>query len=110
MALLFFVIPSAFADKGTFVDEIKFIQYLDENTALEEVRNGNLDIYYFRISSDRIDTAKARDGLQVFESTGGSYSILVNPLAGVETDDSQVQQEAMVLLRRSPGLTNTHAA
>ena len=69
----------SFAEKGTFVDEVKFIQYLDENTALEEVRNGNLDMYYFRVSSDRIETEKAREGLQVFESTGGSYSILVNP-------------------------------
>ncbi len=69
----------ATAEQGTFVDEIQFIQYLDENTALEEVRNGNLDMYYFRISSDRIDNVKSREGLQVFESTGGSYSILVNP-------------------------------
>jgi len=67
------------ADQGTFVDEIQFIQYLDENTALEEVRNGNLDMYFFRISSDRIDSVESREGLQVFESTGGSYSILVNP-------------------------------
>ncbi|MEE8180555.1 MAG: hypothetical protein V3T67_01810, partial [Nitrosopumilaceae archaeon] len=50
-------IDSAFADKGSFVNEIKFIQYLDENTALEEVRNGNLDMYYYRISSDRIKTS-----------------------------------------------------
>ncbi|GBF23884.1 hypothetical protein MnTg01_00216 [archaeon MnTg01] len=69
----------AIAEQGTFVDEIQFIQYLDENTALEEVRNGNLDMYYFRISSDRINDVKSREGLQVFESTGGSYSILVNP-------------------------------
>ena len=69
----------SFAEKGTFVDEVKFIQYLDENTALEEVRNGNLDMYYFRVSSDRIETEKAREGIQVFESTGGSYSILLNP-------------------------------
>ena len=69
MALLFFVIPSAFADKGTFVDEIKFIQYLDENTALEEVRNGNLDLYYFRVSSDRLEDFDSRKNLQVFEST-----------------------------------------
>ena len=55
-------IPSAFAEKGTFVDEIKFIQYLDENTALEEVRNGNLDLYYYRISSDRIDSVESREG------------------------------------------------
>ena len=69
---------AAFAD-NTFFDSIKFIQYLDENTALEEVRNGNLDLYYYRISSDRLETPQSREGLQVFDSTGGSYSILVNP-------------------------------
>lgn len=81
LAILFGMlsIQIASADKGTFVDEIKFIQYLDENTALEEVRNGNLDLYYYRISSDRIDSVKSREGLQVYESTGGSYSILINP-------------------------------
>ena len=74
-----FMLHTSFAEKGTFVNEVKFIQYLDENTALEEVRNGNLDIYYFRVSSDRIETEKDREGIQVFESTGGSYSMLVNP-------------------------------
>lgn len=69
----------AFADKGTFVDKVQFIQYLDENTALEEIRNGNLDIYYSRIPSDRIEDVKSREGLNVFQSTGGSYSLLVNP-------------------------------
>ena len=75
---------TAFASEGTFVDEVLFIQYLDENTALEEVKNGNLDIYYYRISSDLIDTSKSREGLKVYESTGGSYSILLNP---AETGD-----------------------
>ena len=46
----------SFAEKNTFVDSIKFIQYLDENTALEEVKNGNLDMYYYRISSDRLES------------------------------------------------------
>ncbi len=69
----------AFAEKGTFVDKVQFIQYLDENTALEEVRNGNLDIYYSRVPSDRIEDVKSREGLNVFQSTGGSYSLLVNP-------------------------------
>ena len=77
LALIAF--PVAFAEKGTFVDQVQFVQYLDENTALGEVRNGNLDIYYFRVSSDRIETEKSREGIQVFESTGGSYSILTNP-------------------------------
>ena len=77
--LAIITIPAVFAEQGSFVDEVKFIQYLDENTALEEVRYGNLDIYYSRISSDRIESQDSRDGIQIFASTGGSYSILVNP-------------------------------
>jgi len=74
----------SFAEKSTFFDTVKFIQYLDENTALEEVRNGNLDVYYYRISPDRLENSQAREGLQVFDSTGGSYSILVNPAESEE--------------------------
>ena len=66
----------SFAEKNTFFDSVKFIQYLDENTALEEVRNGNVDIYYFTISPDRLESDQGREGLQVFDSAGGSYSIL----------------------------------
>jgi len=69
----------AFAEKNTFFDTVKFIQYLDENTALEEVRNGNLDMYYYTVSPDRLETHQAKKGLQIFDSTGGRYSILVNP-------------------------------
>ena len=79
VAVLLFVFPPSFADKGTLVDEIKFIQYLDENTALQEVRNGNLDLYYFRVPSDRLEDFDSRKNLQVFESTGSYYSILANP-------------------------------
>ena len=74
-----FLHQESFGDRNTFFDSVKFIQYLDENTALEEVRNGNLDAYYFTISPDRLENNQGRDGLQVFDSTGGSYSILVNP-------------------------------
>ena len=69
----------SYGEKNTFVNSIKFIQYLDENTALEEVKNGNLDMYYYRISSDRLENSQSREGLKVFDSTGGSYSLLVNP-------------------------------
>ena len=70
--------PAA-ADRGTYVDAVEFVQYLDENTALEEVRNGNLDLYYFTVPADRVKDAESRRGLRVYESTGGSYSLLVNP-------------------------------
>ena len=87
----------AFAEVGVYVDEIQFIQYLDENTALEEVRNGNLDMYYYRISSDRIDSTDSRQGLQVFESTGGSYSILVNPAESEEFNPFSIKEVRFAL-------------
>ena len=69
----------SFAEKNSYVNSIKFIQYLDENTALEEVKNSNLDLYYSKISPDRLENKEKREGLKVFDSTGGSYSLLVNP-------------------------------
>src|SRR5690349_10617185 len=69
----------AFAEKGTYLDKIQFIQYSDENTALEEVKNGNLDIYYWPIPFDRITDPQSREGLKTLPSTGESYSLLVNP-------------------------------
>lgn len=84
LSITFLICNESFAEKGTFFDSVKFIQYLDENTALEEVRNGNLDVYYDRISPDRLENNQTREGLQVFDSTGRSYSILVNPAESEE--------------------------
>ncbi|NWJ29905.1 ABC transporter substrate-binding protein [Marine Group I thaumarchaeote] len=84
LSIVVIMYNESFAEKSTFFDSVKFIQYLDENTALEEVRNGNLDVYYYTISSDRLENYQAREGLQVFDSTGGSYSILVNPAESEE--------------------------
>ena len=84
LSITFSIYNESFAEKTTFFDSVKFIQYLDENTALEEVRNGNLDIYYDRISPDRLENHQAREGLQVFDSTGRSYSILINPAESKE--------------------------
>ncbi len=86
-----------FGEKAVFVDTVKFIQYLDEDTALEEVRNGNLDIYYYKISSDRLENSESRKGLQVFDSTGGSYSILINP-AQTESFNPFSEREARFAL------------
>ena len=90
--LLFSIFPYAFAEKGTFLDEIKFVQYLDENTALEEVRNGNLDLYYYRISSDRLTDSSSHDNLQVYESTGGYFSILLNPTDSGEFNPFSIRE------------------
>lgn len=63
----------------TNFDTVRFIQYLDESTALDEVRKGNIQMYYWRIPSERLADSESRDGIQIFESTGNSYSILTNP-------------------------------
>ena len=87
----------AFAEKNTFVDTVTFIQYLDENTALEEVRNENLDIYYYRIPADRLEGSDAREGLKVYDSIGGSYSILVNPAKSDEFNPFSITQARFAL-------------
>lgn len=79
LPIITFGTDEIFAEKNSYFESVKFVQYLDENTALEEVRNGNLDLYYYRISADRLENTKSREGLEVFDSTGGSYSILINP-------------------------------
>ncbi len=88
---------NAFAEKSTYFDSVKFIQYLDENTALEEVRNGNLDLYYYKISSDRLENQKSREGLEVFDSAGGSYSILVNPAESKEFNPFSIKDVRFAL-------------
>ncbi len=72
-------IPAVYAEKGVYLESVDFIQYLDENTALGEIAAGNLDTYYFRIPAERLEDQSYRENLQVFESPGGFYSILVNP-------------------------------
>ena len=98
LALAFVITCShAYAEKNTFVDTVRFIQYLDENTALEEVRNGNLDAYYYRIPADRLDGTHSRDGLNVYDSTGGSYSILVNPAESDKFNPFSIKQVRFAL-------------
>ena len=37
------------SEKGAYVDQVRFIHREDENLALQDVRSGDLDAYYFRI-------------------------------------------------------------
>ncbi|HJT10583.1 MAG TPA: ABC transporter substrate-binding protein [Candidatus Nitrosotalea sp.] len=78
LALVILGTKVSFGDKGTYVDKVEFTQYSDANTAIEEVKNGNLDIYYSAVPSSRIDSQLHHD-LNVFQSTGTEYSLLVNP-------------------------------
>lgn len=77
-AIMLLVVVAASSAEALF-EEVHFIQYLDENTAIEEVRRGNIDMYYWRIPSERLSTPESREGLDIYESTSNSYSILTNP-------------------------------
>jgi peptide/nickel transport system substrate-binding protein len=95
--LCFFAVGVSFAEKGTFVDTVQFIQYLEESTALEEVKKGNLDMYYSRIPAELLQSQESLQNLQVFYTTGGSYSILVNPAVGDEFNPFSYQQVRFAL-------------
>ncbi len=86
-----------FAQKGTYVDSIQLIQYLDESTALEEVKKGNIDIYYYRIPAELIQNQDSLQNLNVFYTTGGSYSLLVNPAEGDKLNPFSYQQVRFAL-------------
>ncbi|MEW6042679.1 MAG: ABC transporter substrate-binding protein [Thermoproteota archaeon] len=92
-----FTICAVFAQKGTYVDSVQFIQYLDESTALEEVKKGNLDIYYSRIPAELIQNQDSLQNINVFFTTGGSYSLLVNPAEGDKFNPFSYQQVRFAL-------------
>jgi peptide/nickel transport system substrate-binding protein len=71
-------------EKGTNFDKVEFIQYSDDNTAVEEVKNGHLDIYYSAIPIDRLDD-QSKQNLKIFQSSGTSYSLLLNPAISNDT-------------------------
>ena len=83
IALLFstFIAVPAFgqSQKGAYVDSVQFIEYQSEDLALQEVRSGNLDMYYFRIPLEGADDAKNDQRLQVYDRLAGSIVLLVNP-------------------------------
>ncbi|WP_394352521.1 ABC transporter substrate-binding protein, partial [Candidatus Nitrosotalea sp. FS] len=94
---LFILGPTiAFGVKGTNFDQVQFLQYSDDNTAVEEVKNGHLDIYYSAIPIDRLDD-NSRQNLNVFQSAGTSYSLLINPAPSEEFNPFSIQQVRFAL-------------
>ncbi|AFU59612.1 peptide/opine/nickel ABC uptake transporter, substrate-binding protein [Candidatus Nitrososphaera gargensis Ga9.2] len=66
-------------EKGPYVDQVTFIWRDDENLALEEVRAGDFDLYFFRIPLEAADDAKNDPRLNVYDRTAGSQGLFVNP-------------------------------
>jgi peptide/nickel transport system substrate-binding protein len=87
-SLIFILFSSAFVgnsafsqapEKGPFIDQARFIHRVDENLALEEVKSGFLDTYFFPIPQEAANNAKNDPGLKVYDKTAGSLGFFVNP-------------------------------
>lgn len=65
--------------KGAYLDKIRFIQYLDDNVALQEVRSGNLDTYFSRIPLEALSNVKTDPSLKVYDRNAGTLGLLFNP-------------------------------
>jgi peptide/nickel transport system substrate-binding protein len=66
--------------KGSYLDEITFVHYLDEQIAAKEVQAGNLQAYYWRIPLEVADAMKKDPNVAVTESPGGMWSLVINPI------------------------------
>jgi peptide/nickel transport system substrate-binding protein len=67
------------AKKGPYVDQIRFIHYEDENVALQQVKAGNLDAYYFKIPLEVAAGAKSDPKVKVYDRIAGSNTLFLNP-------------------------------
>ena len=80
--ILFASAPASAAqsnNSGAYIDGVRFIQYLDDNVALEELKSGNLDTYYFRIPLEAASEIKNIPGLKEYDKLSGSFGLLLNP-------------------------------
>ncbi len=67
---LFVAYGVASTKKGAFIDSARFIQYLDENTALQEMKSGRLDTYYFRVPLEVVSDLKRDPALMEYRQNG----------------------------------------
>jgi peptide/nickel transport system substrate-binding protein len=65
--------------KGAYTDNLRFIQYLDGNTALHDIQAGNLDTYYFRIPLETVASISNNPNVKIYEKNAGSFAFLLNP-------------------------------
>jgi peptide/nickel transport system substrate-binding protein len=70
--------------RGPYIDEARFIVRDNENLALEEVRSGALDTYFFQIPVEAANDARNDPGLKIYDKTAGSLGLFVNPAPAPE--------------------------
>jgi peptide/nickel transport system substrate-binding protein len=74
--------------KGSFIDEVRFIQYLDDNVALEDVKAGNLDTYYFRIPLEVASDIKNNPNVKSYDRISQSFELFINPAPSLKDTNS----------------------
>lgn len=86
LALLIIISPLAYAqEKGANTEEVIFIHYQDESVAVQEVKTGNLDAYFWRIPLELISDLRDDPNVKLYETPGGRLSILLNPAPSNDT-------------------------
>ncbi|MFL6371705.1 MAG: ABC transporter substrate-binding protein, partial [Nitrososphaera sp.] len=65
--------------KGSFLDQARFILRTDENLALEDIKSGSLDTYFYAIPNEAANDARNDPRLKVYDKTAGSLGFLLNP-------------------------------
>lgn len=84
---VFAIVSPSYAQtqSGPYIDQARFIARTDENLALEEVKSGALDMYFFRIPLEAADDAKRDPRLKVYERSAGSMGFFVNPAPSTDS-------------------------
>ena len=65
--------------KGPNADNIKFIQYSDENIALKATKSGDIDMYLYRLPLELVSEVRKDSALTVYDRDAGSFGLLFNP-------------------------------
>ena len=96
MTFVFLGVEQSFAEQGTNVDSVTFIQHFDENTAHEAMQNDMFDIYYYPVFHSQTDGLQ---GIETFDSTDGiRYNLFVNPAETESQFNLFAHQEARYAL------------
>jgi peptide/nickel transport system substrate-binding protein len=73
-------------EKGSYIDQARFIQRVDENLALEEIKSGTLDTYFSPIPAEAANDARNDPRLKVYDKTAGSLGLFVNPAPAADSN------------------------
>ena len=73
---------------GSFVETVRFIRYTDQNRALEEIKQGKIEIYYFAIPLEVVSEMMSNPSVQIYDRTAGSFGLLFNPAPSNDRDKS----------------------